>query len=153
MLLCSSHYLSCRLLHGTWSQDFSSHTPRSPVLVYVLEQRGSTTTRARRLLLLPVEPVYPLILKSSISSQHQHNILTTSTGLIDSSSVLRNTLSCSGRDLNPRPLRYRLSRLPIRPIFSVLVFRVVVVVVFITYSWLVLRPTPLVVCWARNEGR
>ena len=53
----------------------SPHTPRSPVLVYVLAQRGSTTTRARRLLLLPVEPVYPPILKTSISSQHQHNTL------------------------------------------------------------------------------
>ena len=93
LLLCSWHS-SCRLiLHGTWSQDFSSHTPRSPVLIYVLEQRGSTTTRARRLLLLPVEPVYPPMLISSISSQHQRNTLTTSKygGLIDS--VLRNTLS------------------------------------------------------------
>ena len=61
-----------------WSHDFSSHTPRSPVLIYVLEQRGSTITRARRLLLLPVESVYPPILRSSISSQHQHNTLTTS---------------------------------------------------------------------------
>ena len=47
-------------------------------LSYVLEQRGSTITRARRLLLLPVESVYPLILKPSISSRHQHNTLTTS---------------------------------------------------------------------------
>ena len=39
----------------------------------VLEERGSTITRARRLLLLPVESVYPPILKPSISSRHQHN--------------------------------------------------------------------------------
>ena len=39
-------------------------------LSYVLEQQGSTITRARRLLLLPVESVYPPILKPSISSRH-----------------------------------------------------------------------------------
>ena len=42
-------------------------------LSYVLEQRGSNITCARRLLLLPVESVYPPILKPSISSRHQHN--------------------------------------------------------------------------------
>ena len=80
-------------------------------LSYVLELRGSTITRARRLLLLPVESVYPPKLQPNISSRHQHNTLTTSTGLIDS--VLRNTMSCSGRDSNPRPSRQRLSRLPL----------------------------------------
>ena len=59
--------------------------------------------------------LYSIKYKFSTSAQHT---LTTSKygGLIDS--VLRNTLSCSGRDLNPRPLRYRLSRLPIQRIDS-----------------------------------
>ena len=61
-------------------------------LSYILEQRGSTITRARRLLLLPVESVYPLILKSSISSQHQHNTLTTSKYGADRQRVKKHTI-------------------------------------------------------------
>ena len=72
----------------------------------------STSTPSSRICL----PTYTQIeYKLSTSAQHK---LTTSKcgGLIDS--VLRNTLSCSGRDLNPRPLRYRLSRPPIQRIDS-----------------------------------